>query len=255
MNASLSDGNEPVIDIFILSAKSLLSTQLEKQLRDEGYAVTLFSDGTHLLETLRNGKPNLLMCDSTVPEADAFEVCRQIKADEFLWNIPVLMITGAADLGDLLRVLDCNADNFIAHPFDTPYLLSLIEGMLTVPVERQTMEQIKTQFKIKHADQIFVVTADRRKLLEFLLSSFEIAVNKSTDLSRAVENIQNLGFACRKLEDTVHENTRVINIINENLKTKEQKLAGLTDQLADKEQTIREKNASLDQISQDLSLE
>ena len=255
MNASLSDGNEPVIDIFILSANSLLSTQLEKQLRDEGYTVTLFSDGTHLLETLRNGKPNLLMCDSTVPDADAFEVCRQIKADDFLWNIPVLIITGAADLGDLLRVLDCNADNFIAHPFDTPYLLSLIEGMLTVPVERQTPEQIKTQFKIKHADQIFVVTADRRKLLEFLLSSFEIAVNKSTDLSRAVENIQNLGFACRKLEDTVKENTRVINIINENLKTREQELATLTGQLADKEQTVREQNASLDQISQDFSLE
>jgi DNA-binding response OmpR family regulator/predicted nucleic acid-binding Zn-ribbon protein len=255
MNASLSDGNEPVIDIFILSANSPLSTQLEKQLRDEGYYVTLFSDGTHLLETLRNGKPNLLMCDSTVSEADAFEVCRQIKADDFLWNIPVLIITGAADLGDLLRVLDCNADNFIAHPFDPPYLLSLIEGMLTIPVERQTPEQIKTQFKIKHDDQIFVVTADRRKLLEFLLSSFEIAVNKSTDLSRAQENIQNLGLACRKLEDTVHENSRVIGIINETLKTKEQKLAELTGQLADREQTVREKIAAIDKLSRDLSLE
>lgn len=169
MNASLSDGNETVIDLFILSANSPLSAQLEKQLRDEGYFVTLFSDGTHLLETLRNGKPNLLMCDTTVPDADAFEVCRQIKADEYLWNIPVLVITGASDLGDLLRVLDCNADNFIAYPFDPPYLLSLIEGMLTVPVERQTPEQIKTQFKIKHDNEVFVVTADRRKLLEFLL--------------------------------------------------------------------------------------
>ncbi len=68
MNASLSDGNEPVIDIFILSANSLLSAQLEKQLREEGYYVTLFSDGTHLLETLRNGKPNLLMCDTTADQ-------------------------------------------------------------------------------------------------------------------------------------------------------------------------------------------
>ena len=255
MNASLSDGNEPVIDIFILSANSPLSTQLEKQLRDEGYSVTLFSDGTHLLETLRNGKPNLLMCDTTVPDANAFEVCRQIKADEYLWNIPLLIITGASDLGDLLRVLDCNADNFIAHPFDPPYLLSLIEGMLTVPVERQTPEQIKTQFKIKHDEQVFVVTADRRKLLEFLLSSFEIAVNKSADLSRAQEDIRNLGFTIRKLEETVHENTKVIGIINETLKTKEQKLAELTGQLSDREQTVREKIAAIDELSRDLSTE
>jgi len=255
MNASLSDGNEPVIDIFILSANSPLSTQLEKQLGDEGYSVTLFSDGSHLLETLRNGKPNLLMCDTTVSDADAFEVCRQIKADEYLWNIPLLIITGASDLGDLLRVLDCNADNFIAHPFDPPYLLSLIEGMLTVPVERQTPEQIKTQFKIKHDDRVFVVTADRRKLLEFLLSSFEIAVNKSTDLSRAQEDSRNLGFTIRKLEENVHENTKVIGIINETLKTKEQKLAELTGQLSDREQTVREKIAAVDELSRDLSTE
>lgn len=253
MNTPLSDGNEPVIDIFILSANSPLSTQLEQQLRDEGYSVTLFSDGTHLLETLRNGKPNLLMCDATSADADAFEVCRRIKADEYLWNIPLLIITGAVDLGDLLRVLDCNADNFIAHPFDPPYLLSLIEGMLTIPVERQTPEQIKTQFKIKHDDQVFVVTADRRKLLEFLLSSFEIAVNKSADLLRAQEANRNQGFAIRKMEETVHENTKVIGIINETLKTKEEKLTELTGLLSDREQTIREKIAAVDELSRDLS--
>ncbi len=193
------------------------------------------------------------MCDATSAGADAFEVCRQIKADEYLWNIPLLIITGASDLGDLLRVLDCNADNFIAHPFDPPYLLSLIEGMLTIPVERQTPEQIKTQFKIKHDDQVFVVTADRRKLLEFLLSSFEIAVNKSADLSRAQEDNRNQGFAIRKMEETVHENTKVIGIINETLKTKEQKLAELTGLLSDREQTIREKIAATDELSRDLS--
>lgn len=255
MNASLSDGNETVIDIFILSANSPLSSQLEKQLREEGYYVTLFSDGTHLLETLRNGKPNLLICDTTVPEADSFEVCRQIKADDYLWNIPVLIITGASDLKDLLSVLDCNADNFIAHPFDPPYLLSLIEGTLTVPVERPTPDQIKTQFKIKHDDQVFVVTADRRKLLEFLLSSFEIAVNKSSDLSRAQDDNRNLGTTIRNLEDSVHENTKVIGIINENLKSKEQTIADLTSQLSDREQAVRGNIATIDQLTRDLSTE
>ena len=255
MNASLSDGNETVIDIFILSANSPLSTLLEKQLREEGYYVTLFSDGTHLLETLRNGKPNLLICDTTAPEADSFEVCRQIKADDYLWNIPVLVITGASDLKDLLSVLDCNADNFIAHPFDPPYLLSLIEGILTVPVERPTPDQIKTQFKIKHDDQVFVVTADRRKLLEFLLSSFEIAVNKSSDLSRALDDNHNLGTTIRNLEDHVHENTKVIGIINENLKSKEQTVADLTSRLSDREQTVRQHIATIDQLTRDLSSE
>jgi DNA-binding response OmpR family regulator len=255
MTASLSDGIETAIDIFILSANAPLSDQLEKQLHEEGYYVTLFSDGAHLLETLRNGKPNMLMCDATVPEADAFEVCRQIKADDYLWNIPVLVITGASDLKDLLSVLDCNADNFIAYPFDPAYLMSLVEGTLTAPVERPTPDQIKTQFKIKHDDQVFVVTADRRKLLEFLLSSFEIAVNKSADLFRATEDNRNLGTTIRNLEDTVSENTKVIGIINETLKLKEQAIADLTGRLADREQALREKIADIDQLTTDLSSE
>ena len=255
MTASLSDGIETVIDIFILSANAPLSDQLDTQLREEGYYITLFSDAAHLLETLRNGKPNLLMCDATVPAADAFEVCRQIKADDYLWNIPVLVITGASDLKDLLSVLDCNADNFIAYPFDPAYLLSLVEGTLTVPVERPTPDQIKTQFKIKHDDQVFVVTADRRKLLEFLLSSFEIAVNKSSELARAVDDNRNLGITIRNLEDTVQENRKVIGIINENLKSREQSVADLTTTLAERDNTIQEKTASIGQLMADLSSE
>ena len=255
MTASLSDGIETVIDIFILSANAPLSDQLDTQLREEGYYITLFSDAAHLLETLRNGKPNLLMCDATVPAADAFEVCRQIKADDYLWNIPVLVITGASDLKDLLSVLDCNADNFIAYPFDPAYLLSLVEGTLTIPVERPTPDQIKTQFKIKHDDQVFVVTADRRKLLEFLLSSFEIAVNKSSELARTADDNRNLGITIRNLEDTVQENRKVIGIINENLKSREQSVAELTTTLADRENTLQEKIASLGQLMADLSSE
>ena len=42
----------------------------------------------------------------------------------------MLLVTGVASLGNLLGVLDSNADNFIARPYDPQYLLSLIETML-----------------------------------------------------------------------------------------------------------------------------
>jgi two-component system, sensor histidine kinase and response regulator len=97
-------------------------------------------------------------------------------------------------------VLDSNADNFISLPYDRPYLLSLIGGMLDTPVERPTPEQIKTQFKIQHNDHIFVITADRRKLLEFLLSSFEIAVSRHEELSQTKDQIRSLDQSVEKLE-------------------------------------------------------
>ena len=177
-------GGERAIDIFILCKDARDSQQLIGQLSPAGYRVTLFSDSTDLLESLRAGKPNLLICDTTDPENDGYGICRQIKTDGDLWRIPVLLVTGVASLGDLLIVLDSNADNFIARPYDPQYLLSLVETMLTSPVEKPDPEKIRTQFKIQHEDREYVITADRRKLLEFLLSSFEMAVGRTADLGQ-----------------------------------------------------------------------
>jgi DNA-binding response OmpR family regulator len=255
MNTPPNDGNESVIDIFVLSTSSSLSSLIRDQLEVQGYNVTFFSDGTDLITTLRSGKPNLLMCDTSSADAEGYDVCRQIKADDYLWNIPVLILTGASDLGDLLNVLDSNADNFIAQPYDPAYLLSLVEGMLTTPVQRQTPDQIKTQFKIQHDDQIFVVTADRRKLLEFLLSSFEIAVNKSSDLTQAQDTIQSLELNVKKLEHAGEENNRARGILSETLKTKEQKIAEMSGKLSDREQEIIEKTEKIGQLLRELDAE
>ena len=255
MNAPPTDGNENVIDIYILSTSSALPSQITDQLEPQGYRLTFFSDGQDLIDTLRSGKPNLLICDTSSPDSDGYEVCRQIKADDYLWNIPVLILTGASDLGDLLNVLDSNADNFIAQPYDPPYLISLIEGMLTTPVQRQTPDQIKTQFKISHDDRIFVVTADRRKLLEFLLSSFEIAVNKSSELLQAQDEIQSLGLNVKKLEQARQENGRTITTANENLKARDQKIAELSSHIAEVESERTELAEQAETLSHDLDAE
>jgi DNA-binding response OmpR family regulator len=252
MNDPPSDGNESVIDIFVLSVSETVVPLFTEHLEKKGYRVTLFTDGTYLLETLRTGKPNLLICDTTTLDDEGFEVCRQIKADDDFWVIPVLILTGASTLTDLLQVLDCNADNFIPHPFDLSYCLSIIESMLGTPVERQTPEQIKTQFKISHDDRIYVVAANRRKLLEFLLSSFEIAVIKSSALSRTKTELQTLSESALHLEDSVTEQTRVIDTIKSTLQQKEQKISTLIHEVEEKKRSLAQQTDEIEQLSEKL---
>ena len=244
MNEPPLDRNESMIDIFVLSISESIAPQLTEHLEEKGYRITLFSDSTRLLEILREGKPNLLICDTTTVE-DGFEVCRRIKADGDLWVIPVLIFTSASTLADLLNVLDCNADNFLAYPSDLPYRLSLIDTMLSTPVERQTPELIKTQFKINHDDRIYVVSASRRKILEFLLSSFEIAVNKSSELSELKLEIQRLTESAATLEESVTEHTCVIDLLNATVKQKDQKIVALSSEGTDKERAIAQKTAEI----------
>ena len=228
MDEPPSDGKENVIDIFILSTDETVALQLTELLEQRDYRVTVFTGGAQLKETLRLGKPNLLICDTRTEKQEGFEVCCQIKADDDLWVIPVLILTAASTIENLLMVLDSNADNFIAQPYDLPYHLLLIEGMLATPVERPTPDQIKTQFKISHDDRTYVVAANRRKLLEYLLSSFEIAVNKSSELLHVTSELRKLSESVKELEKSVTSHTNVIGILNATIQQKEQKNAAMT---------------------------
>ncbi|MDD5143804.1 response regulator [Methanoregula sp.] len=245
MNGSLSDGNDNIIDIFVLSTSTTGSPLQARDLENLGYRATFFSDAQQLFESLRSGKPNLLICDSVTLRQESYELCQTLKADYDLWVVPVLIVTTASNLSDLLHVLDCNADNFISSPFDPAYFASLVQGMLVTPVERPTPEQIKTQFKIQHDDQQFVVTADRRRLLEFLLSSFEIAVNRSGDIIRITGERENLSASIVELEERVRDQSRSIEALNATLRQKEQAIGALTTEGAEKDQRNQE---SLDEI-------
>jgi len=245
MNGSLSDGNDNIIDIFVLSTSTTGSPLQARDLENLGYRATFFSDAQQLFESLRSGKPNLLICDSVTLQQESYELCRALKADYDLWIVPVLIVTSASNLADLLHVLDCNADNFISSPFDPSYFAALIQGMLATPVERPTPEQIKTQFKIQHDDQQFVVTADRRRLLEFLLSSFEIAVNRSGDIIRITGERENLSASLARVEEQVRDQSRSIEALNATLRQKEQAIGTLTTEGEEKDQRNQE---SLDEI-------
>ena len=245
MNGSLSDGNDNIIDIFVLSTSTTGSPLQARDLENLGYRATFFSDAQQLFESLRSGKPNLLICDSVTLQQESYELCRALKADYDLWIVPVLIVTSASNLADLLHVLDCNADNFISSPFDPSYFAALIQGMLATPVERPTPEQIKTQFKIQHDDQQFVVTADRRRLLEFLLSSFEIAVNRSGDIIRITGEREDLAASLARLEERVRDQSRSIEALNATLRQKEQAIGTLTTEGEEKDQRNQK---SLDEI-------
>ncbi|PKG32795.1 hypothetical protein [Methanoregula sp.] len=235
MNGSLSDGNENTIDIFVLSTSTTGSPLQARDLENLGYRATFFSDTQQLFESLRSGKPNLLICDSVTLRQESYDLCRTLKADYDLWVVPVLIVTSASNLADLLHVLDCNADNFIASPYDPSYFAALVEGMLSTPVERPTPDQIKTQFKIQHDDHQFVVTADRRRLLEFLLSSFEIAVTRSGDLIRITGERENLSASLARLEERVRDQSQSIEALNATLRQKEQAIGTLTTEGAEKD--------------------
>ena len=256
-----------VIDVFVLCGNSSDATLLGQQLSPRGYHVTLFTDCTQLSDQIRAGKPNLLICDATSPEPDGYEFCRQLKADDDLWMIPVLLITGVSSRADLLKVLDSNADNFVTRPYDHGEFLSLIEDLIAERVEKPDPEQLKTRFKIRHDDREYVIMADRYKLLEILLSSYDLAVDRAkectrveTELKDLTENLecqvkdrtQALSDEVKRLDGLVKEHTRSHAQKDRNIQDQERVETDLRVLVQDNEAIISRQAATITKITDEL---
>jgi signal transduction histidine kinase len=105
---------------------------LESVLVPRGYTVIGAANGPDALEKIRARAIDLVLVDVKMPGMDGFEVCRQIKADPALRNIPVILITAGTDRQDRIRGIEAGAEDFLPKPFDQSEALARIRMLLKV---------------------------------------------------------------------------------------------------------------------------
>ncbi|MGB1011347.1 MAG: response regulator transcription factor [Thiolinea sp.] len=82
------------------------------------------------IERLQQGGIDLAILDVMLPDMDGFEVCRQIRRDEQLSSLPVLMLTARGDVMDRVIGLELGADDYLAKPFEPRELVARIHNIL-----------------------------------------------------------------------------------------------------------------------------
>ena len=100
-------------------------------LNRRGFEVTGASGGVEGLSKIREIHPDLVLLDLMMPDMDGWEVYQQIKADEALRNIPVIVVTAKAQSIDkVLGLHIAKVDDYIAKPFSPQELLNSVERVL-----------------------------------------------------------------------------------------------------------------------------
>ncbi len=105
---------------------------LESILVPRGYAVVSAASGKDALLKIKSQTIDLVLLDVIMPEMDGFEVLRQIKEDQELRNIPVIMITALTAKQDRIRGIEAGAEEFLSKPFDQTEALARIKMLLKV---------------------------------------------------------------------------------------------------------------------------
>ncbi|WP_298396659.1 diguanylate cyclase [Sphingobium sp.] len=89
---------------------------------EDDYEVCFATSGQQALDTARAAQPDLVLLDVLMPGIDGFEVCRQLKADSLLADIPVIFTTGLGDMEDEMRGLSLGAIDYVTKPIQPAIL-------------------------------------------------------------------------------------------------------------------------------------
>jgi DNA-binding response OmpR family regulator len=97
----------------------------------KGFNVIGANGGIEGLETVRREKPDLVLLDLMMPDMDGWEVYQQMKADDALREIPVVVVTAKAQSIDkVLGLHIAKVDDYITKPFGPQELLESVEKIL-----------------------------------------------------------------------------------------------------------------------------
>ncbi len=169
------------VDILVAEDSRTQAEQLAFLLEQRGYRVTVAANGKLALQAAQAQKPTLVVSDIVMPEMDGYELCKAIKSDEELKDVPVILVTTLSDPQDVIRGLECGADNFIRKPYDERYLLSRIDYLL-MNLELRKNQKMQVGVEIKLGDQKFFINSERQQILDLLISTYEQAVQINDEL-------------------------------------------------------------------------
>src|SRR6187397_256292 len=100
-------------------------------LKQEGYEVTVASDGAAGVEMALDARPDLVLMDVAMPKLDGYAATQQIRAAETDGRrVPIIMLTAEADVGERVKGLRAGADDDIVKPFHPLELMARIKALL-----------------------------------------------------------------------------------------------------------------------------
>jgi len=164
------------------------------------YQAVNAASGKDALLKIKSQTVDLVLLDIRMPGMDGFEVCRQIKEDQKLSDIPIIMVTGLASQKDRVRGIEAGVEDYFSKPFDRTELLAKIKILLKVKKLNDERKRAETQKEAALAalkksrdeldDQVRVRTAELAKANELLQADIREREHAEEQLQQTLESLR-----------------------------------------------------------------
>ena len=116
--------------VLVVDDESDVTELLQYRLEQEGYRVATLNDPLGFVVKVREFEPDLMLLDIMMPELSGIQLCRIVRADPSMKNIPVIFLSARGEVEDRIKGLEAGAEDYVSKPFNTNELMLRISKML-----------------------------------------------------------------------------------------------------------------------------
>lgn len=120
-------------------------------LSTEGHELAFAATGSAALEEATRKAPDVVLLDVLLPDMDGFEVCRHLRLDPILAEVPIILVTSLADRAARLRGLEAGADEFVTKPADGIELKTRVRNVVNLNRYRKLLQE-RAKAELAHAE-------------------------------------------------------------------------------------------------------
>ena len=199
--------------VLIVEDSKVEAEVLRRVLVAGGYEVMMANNGAEALDALKQRKPTIIISDVLMPKVSGYELCRTIKSNKNLSDIPLILLTVLSEPDDIINAIDAGADSYATKPFDKKLLLDRIQSLLvhpaknietTVGLERREEIMERRATEIDYNNKHYKLYANSQQILNLLLSVYENSVSQNRELIKTRVELQQLN---EFLETKIQERT------------------------------------------------
>lgn len=139
---------------------------LDAWLRSAEMRVEMAANGREALEMASRLRPDIILLDVMMPGLDGFEVCRRLRAEASLAEVPIILVTALNDRNSRMKGIEAGADDFVSKPYDGAELKARVKTIARLNRYRRLLaERTKFEWVVESADEGYLLLGEAGRVL------------------------------------------------------------------------------------------
>lgn len=209
--------SEQATRIVIAEDSRIQAKMLIKRLESSGYHVRWGANGAEALDLIRQDPPDLIISDIEMPEMNGYQLCQSVKQDQLLRRIPLILLSTLSSPEDIIEGLQAGADNYVTKPYEADYLLGRVDSLLHSTINEEIGDE-QAALEVNLRGKTYTVQSGRQQVLNLLISTFENAVEKNSELIRVNQELS-------RNRDELSRQNQTLERLNDQLETHNERMS------------------------------